>query len=379
MLKVAVIANKVTPYRVPVFDRVSRMPDVMLHVFFCAEREPNRLWEIPPLGFPHTFLREHFITFRGRYIHFNADVVPHLRRFSPDVVVTTGFNPTHLGAFAYALVKGAPHVTMTDGTDISEQSLSRLHKMLRRFVFARTSAFVGSSVGGERLYRSYGIPAKRYFKSCLCIDNDAFTPLALSTTQDHDGKPFDFLFSGRIEEVKNPLFALDVAKETAKRLGRKTSILFIGAGSLEDAVKQAAAKSTDLVDAAFHGFAAQHELPAKYRAARVFLFPTRWDPWGVVANEACAAGLPIMTSPHTSIVGELVRDRENGYVCELNLDAWAERAATLLSNDAIREDFSRRSLALVNEYTYDSAAQGLAQACRYSMSERETNVQRKLA
>ena len=37
------------------------------------------------------------------------------------------------------------------------------------------------------------------------------------------------------------------------------------------------------------GFARQEDLPRWYGASRVFLFPTQWDPWGVVANEACAA------------------------------------------------------------------------------------------
>ena len=58
----------------------------------------------------------------------------------------------------------------------------------------------------------------------------------------------------------------------------------------------------------FHGFAAQRELPDLYRSAKVFLFPTLADVWGVVANEACAAGLPVIVSPHAGVAGELVRD-----------------------------------------------------------------------
>jgi len=374
MLRVAIIANKVTPYRVPVFQRMSRMSDVILHAIFCTEREPNRLWDLPNLGFNHTFLRQRFISLRGRYIHYNLDVLQSLQRFTPDVVVTAGFNPTHLYAFGYAKMKGLGHVPMTDGTDVSEKSLSTVHRSVRKFVYARSSAFVSASAGGQRLYGSYGIPSERCFKSCLCIDNEAFSPRKQQVE-----KRFDFIFSGRIEQIKNPLFALGVAKETAKRLGRKTSILFIGAGSLEEIVKRAAAKSADLITAEFHGFAAQSELPTKYKSARIFLFPTQWDPWGVVVNEACASGLPIITSPHGGIAGELVRDRENGFICELDVMQWADRAATLLTQTAIWEGFSRRSLALVSDYTYDNAAKGLAEACRYSVSENRTSMPRKLA
>ncbi|RJG06091.1 glycosyltransferase [Noviherbaspirillum cavernae] len=350
------------------------MPDVILHAIFCAEREPNRLWDLPSLGFNHTFLREHFISVRGRYIHYNLDVISSLKKFAPDVVVTAGFNPTHLYAFGYAQMRGWGHVPMTDGTDASELSLSKVHRSVRRFVYARSGAFVSASEGGQRLYRSYGIPEDHCFKSCLCIDNDAFSPRLQKKE-----KPFDFLFCGRIESVKNPLFALQVAAEVAKRLGRKTSMLFVGSGSEEDRVKQAAAELSSLVSVEFKGFAAQRELPSLYGAARIFLFPTQWDPWGVVVNEACASGLPVISSPHAGVTGELVRDCENGFICDLDVNVWADRAVILLTQEHVWNDFSRRSLALVGGYTYDSAARGLVEACRYSVSDHRQNATRKAA
>lgn len=362
MLRIVLVTNTPPPYRIPVFRRLGYMPDIAFQAIFCAEREPNRLWDLERMDFDHLFLRERFISMNGRYIHNNPDVIPALRHFAPDVVITDGFNPTHLYAFGYAWLRGWPHVSMTDGTDVSEQELSRLHKMVRRFVYARSGAFVPASEGGKRLYESYGVPAAHCFTSCLCIDNAAFAP-----RQGQD-KRFDFIFSGRIEEVKNPLFALQVAVETAKRLGRKVSILIAGTGSQEQSMRDAAAAQADFLHAQFNGFAAQRELPDLYRSARVFLFPSLWDPWGVVANEACAAGLPVLVSPQAGVAGELVRDGENGFVCALDAGMWAEKATLLLSRQHMWEEFSRRSLDLVSGYNYDNAASGIAQACRFSLS-----------
>lgn len=362
MLRIAIVTNTPPPYRVPVFQRLGRMTDITFQAIFCAEREPNRRWDLPRLEFDHVFLRERFLTVNGRYIHNNPDVISALRHFAPDVVITDGFNPTHLYAFGYAWTRGLVHVAMTDGTDVSEQGLSRLHKLVRRFIYARSGAFIPASAGGQRHYESYGVPAEHCFTSCLCVDNAAFAP------EPGQRKRFDFIFSGRIEAVKNPDFALQVAVEAAKRLGRKVSILFVGAGSLEESVRKLAASRSSLVDAQFHGFAKQRELPALYRSARIFLFPTSWDPWGVVANEACAAGLPVLVSPEAGVAGELICDGENGFICELNADRWAEKAVLLLSQQDVWDDFSRRSLCLVGEYTYDNAASGIAQACRFSFS-----------
>ncbi|GAB3547015.1 glycosyltransferase family 4 protein [Noviherbaspirillum agri] len=341
------------------------MPDITLQVIFCARREPNRQWDLPPLDFDHRFLKERITTVNGRYIHNNPDVIPALKQFAPEVIVNDGFNPTQLYAFAYAFMKGVPHVPLTDGTYQSEQALSRIHRIVRRFVYARSAAFLSASEGGTRLYESYGIAPERCFKSYLCIDNDAY----LRAPEPAQEK-FDFIFCGRMVPEKGPLFALNVARETARMLGRQVRILFAGAGSEDERVRSAALRMRDLVDAHFHGFAKQQELPGLYRSARVFLFPTHADVWGVVANEACAAGLPVIVSPYAGVAGELVLDGENGFVCELDAGQWAERAAALLTDSGEWDRFSRRSLSLVREYSFDNAASGLVDACRFALSER---------
>lgn len=363
MTRLAIVTNEPPPYRIPVFQRVGRTPGITLQVIFCARREPNRKWDLPPFEFDHCFLRERISTVKGRYIHNNPDVVLALRRFAPDVIVNDGLNPTQLYAFLYAWMKGIPHVPLTDGTYLSEERLSRVHKMVRRIVYARSRAFLSASMGGQQLFESYGVSAERCFKSYLCIDNDAY-----ENAPEPEGEKFDFVFSGRMVPEKGPLFALDVAYATARRLRRKTSILFVGSGSEEVALREAAARMSDAVDVRFHGFAMQRELPSLYRSARIFLFPTHADVWGVVANEACASGLPVIVSPHAGVAGELVVHGDNGFVCGLESAMWAEHAAMLLDQREMWERFSLRSLALVKKYTFDNAAKGMVDACRFALA-----------
>jgi glycosyltransferase involved in cell wall biosynthesis len=352
MTRLAIITNEPPPYRIPVFQRVAKMPGVTLQVIFCARREPNRRWDLPPFEFDHCFLRERIATVKGRYIHNNPDVVLALRRFAPDVIVNDGLNPTQIYAFTYAWLKGIP-------------------KIVRRFIYGRSAAFLSASAGGQRLFESYGVPAERCFRSHLCIDNETY-----QRTPEHGEEKFDFIFCGRIVPEKGPMFALDVAREVARKLKRKVRVLFVGSGKEEERVRTAAEQTAGSVEVHFHGFALQKELPSLYRSARIFLFPTHADVWGVVANEACAAGRPVMVSPHAGVAGELVIDGENGYVCPLDAYLWAERAAALLSRQELWENFSRRSLALVREYTFDNAAQGLVDACRYAL---QTGEQGKIS
>jgi glycosyltransferase involved in cell wall biosynthesis len=356
MTRIALVTNTPPPYRVPIFNRLARWPGIDFHAVFCSAREPNREWDLPPMHFERHWLRERFLTVHGRYIHHNPDVVPLLNRLRPDTVVTDGFNPTHLYAFLTARARRWPHVAMTDGSWDSERSLSLVHRLVRRFVFRGSGAFVAASEVGQRLYRSYGVPVERCFYSWLCVDNDAFAPAAAVA------RDIDFLFCGRMEPAKDPLFALAVAREVAKRLERRTRLLYVGSGSLDAALRQAAANCAD-VDVQFHGFAAQQTLPSLYQSARLFLFPTHLDVWGIVANEACAAGLPVLISPHAGAAGELVADSRNGYVRDLHVPLWAEGATRLLSDQTLWQSFSDESLRRVRRYDFDSAAQGIVDAC----------------
>ena len=362
-MRIVLITNTPPPYRVPIFSRLAHMPGIDFHVVFCARREPNRAWDLPSMDFTHHFLRERFFTVGERYVHNNPDVVPLLLRLKPDIVITDGFNPTHLYAFITACARGSAHIAMTDGTWQSEQSLSLKHRLVRRLVFRRSRAFIAASEGGQKLFRSYHVRPEACFYSWLCVDNQRFFP------PDHRSpRDYDFIFCGRFEPAKDPLFALAVARETSRRLQRKVRLLFVGSGSLDQPLRSQALTETDTMDAHFHGFAQQAELPLLYQSARIFLFPTHGDVWGVVANEACAAGLPVIVTPDAGVAGELVVNNINGYVRPREVTLWAECAQCLLTQRERWRAFSEQSLRRVTQYNFDSAAQGLLDACEFALT-----------
>jgi glycosyltransferase involved in cell wall biosynthesis len=362
MLKIVVVSNELPPHRLPFFRRLAQRPGLdLLAIFRTAGALPGD--EQPASEqLSRNTPASHFVSLHGGHLHDDAAVLRTLRAFAPDVVVTDGFHAHQLCAFGHALVKNVPHVAMTDETYASAQSISSAQQAIRRFVYARSAAFVAASRGGFRLYESYGVPLSRCFRSCLCIDNASFAPRFGA-----EEKRYDFIFSGHMEEVANPMFVLSVVSETARLLGRKVRLLLVGAGELENRVHQSVARRSEFVDADFVTCSSPEELPALYRSARIFLFPTLSDPWGMAVNEACAAGLPVILTPEAGAAGELVRDGENGFVCDLNVANWANLAALLLENEDTRRNFSARSLWLVEEYNYDNAVNGLLDACRYAL------------
>jgi len=53
-------------------------------------------------------------------------------------------------------------------------------------------------------------------------------------------------------------------------------------------------------------------IAALYRASHILLCPSDFEPWGVVVNEAAAAGMAIIASDVVGAAAELVRDGVNG-------------------------------------------------------------------
>lgn len=358
MINLVLVTNVPAPYRIPVFNVLAKDHEVNLTVIFCAERYPGSTWDYGKIDCPHVFLKERFYQKPGEIIHNNPDVLRHLRRIKPDVVITSGFNPTMLYAYSYSLLFRKKHIPLGDGTLMSESHLSPLHRLVRRIVFKGSHAFIGASDMTLGLYESYGVTRNRCFKSPLSVDNIQFA------TARNKPKRFDVIFCARFIELKNPLFVIDLAAALRDKLRREISLQFVGNGPMENTMRERL-RELHYENFVFQGYVSQRDLPDLYGSARILLFPSANDTWGVVVNEACAAGLPVITTPYAGAAGELVRNNENGYVCPLDISTWVDRLQCLLTDETLYQSFSRRSVELVEKYSYKTAAEGMIAAAQF--------------
>ncbi len=352
-VRVTLVSNAPAPYRVPALRLLAQCPDIALEVVYCAPPHIDTSLSAADHGFEPRYLGGRYVALDRRFLHADWRVVGLLRRLDPQVVITCGFIPTFLAAFAWARLTRRAHVVFIDGTLQSESTLSGAHRAIRRFVFAHSCAFVGASEGSSRLFSAYGVQQARIFKAPLAIDNARFR------IHPQPERTVDLLFSGRLIAHKSPVFALEVAAGVSQRLGRRVSIDFLGTGELLQELQARALALNASVQARFLGHLAQAELPDRYARAKVFLFPTRMDSWGVVANEAAAAGLPIVVSPNAGVAGELVRDGQEGRILPLDLPTWTEAVATLLSDASQYRRMAEAARATVSDYTFEAAASKL--------------------
>jgi UDP-glucose:(heptosyl)LPS alpha-1,3-glucosyltransferase len=107
-----------------------------------------------------------------------------------------------------------------------------------------------------------------------------------------------------------------------------------------------------------HLEAPRADVAACYADADVFVFPTRYEPFGMVVVEALASGVPVVVSAVAG-AAEYVRDGESGYVIAHAEDAAAFAAAAdrILGSTADRAAMARASRASVASLTWDNVAQ----------------------
>lgn len=95
-----------------------------------------------------------------------------------------------------------------------------------------------------------------------------------------------------------------------------------------------------------------------YAAVDLFLFPTFYDAFGLVAAEAMASGLPVITN-RAAGAAELIRHGDNGW---LTADPWdadqiADGLRTLASAPDVRLRMGAAARSAIESYTWDQVAE----------------------
>lgn len=358
-MKFVIITNIPAPYRVPIFNIIDREYGSDFLVIYAARKEKNRSWDLDSLDFNHLFLKENVTAKKDgfNFVHNNIDVLGELNKFNPDIIITTGFNPTHLYAYAYAKLYNKKHIPMTDGWFESEKNLSFVHKTLRKIIYKTSHAFIGASKNSLLHFESYSINKRKLFQSHLCVDN-----LRFDNEINFEQREYDLMFSGQFTERKLPFFFAEIAERVARKIPN-LKVLILGDGPLKE--EFLGKLKTAKIDFHYAGFVSQDKLPLFYSNSKAFLFTTRMDPWGVVVNEAMASGTPVFTTQFAGVTNDLVVDGENGFVLPINSQVWAEKITELLSDEVAWCRLSSLAKKSVMKFNYKVAAKGIVDACKF--------------
>jgi glycosyltransferase involved in cell wall biosynthesis len=159
---------------------------------------------------------------------------------------------------------------------------------------------------------------------------------------------------GRLVEIKNFDNLLRAWKivETANNSYR---LSIIGSGPLQDDLLNLKSElGLERVD--FDGMINNQDIPTYLFKSDAFVLASFAESWGLVVNEAMAAGLPVLLSNRIHASVPLLRDGENGYSFEpYNIDEMAKKILQFINLDiAEKKAMSAKSLAIINTMNYEN-------------------------
>src|SRR5262249_28282753 len=222
-----------------------------------------------------------------------------------------------------------------------------------------------------------GMPADRVALGYNAVDNEFFARAAHAARHDPRGRsglperPY-FLTVCRFVPEKNLVRLISAFARFRRQQDPAApwDLVLCGDGPAADDVTRAIADSGCAHAIHRPGFLQSDSLSRWYAHASAFVLPSLSEPWGLVANEAAASGLPLLISSHAGCALTLVPDPAGTTGRRFNPvdeDAIATDLAWMVSlPEEPRRAMGQRASLVVSAWGPDRFAQGMIEAVALS-------------
>lgn len=359
-LRLMVVTQIMAPTRIPLFNALASDSTIDLTVVYLALTEPSRRWLLlqDEMRYRRAVLKDLWRWQRsGHYVHVSLGLADVLRRWRPDVVIAGGWDQlAHHQAFALRRRFGYAFIWWVESTLRDRRIGHRWVEAAKKRLVDAADALVVPGRASSDYVAALGASPDRVFVAPNAVDNDFYRAAALDRSK-RDGR-VRFLYSGRLEPAKGILYLLDAWN----RMSGDATLALAGHGSLESAVR-ARVMSGSMPPVETLGHLDRDDLAAEYARADALVFPTLSDSWGLVINEAMAAGLPVVTTTAPGAVDDLIEHGANGLVVEpASSDALLDALEQLATDPTLRLEMGSRSAERIARFGPHAWADGVREA-----------------
>ena len=325
----AILIHELTPYRLHLLRRFrDELPQFHLHIFLTSSAGGFE-WQIPrPEGITwHDFSKNAPLARQGQlaeYFHERRKghrIAAALDQIRPSAVITCCFfDAAHRLVIHHCHRQGIPALLWADSSIPSEQShgLRRaLKHLLLPQLLRKCSAVLPWGTMGREFYLKYGVPERRILlvpaePDYRVIENPPAD--AIATARERFALRPDrnrILFVGRLAREKRVDLLIQAFAQIAEaRPG--WDLLIVGDGPLREPLQAMAPAALRARIIWTGAMTTADALAPFYHLADLFVLPSDREPWGIVVNEAAAAGLPLVCSDIVGAAGDLLRPGSNG-------------------------------------------------------------------
>jgi 1,2-diacylglycerol 3-alpha-glucosyltransferase len=319
-----------------------------------------------------------------------------LNKLRPDVVFVNGWSDRGaLLGLGWCRRNHVPVVLMSDSQRDDEPRTFWKERVKRLVVRCCDAGFVAGrrhvqylqslGMGKDRIVLGYDVVDNEHFANTKRVIGDRL----LETKAKYRLPENYFLASARFIPKKNLATLIRAYSEYRKHASASVlrpptsglwSLVILGDGPLQSELRSLISDLGLEDSVLLPGFKQYDELPIYYGLANAFIHASTTEQWGLVVNEAMAAGLPVIVSQRCGCVPELVHDGINGF----QFDPQDEpRLAQLMiavaaATEEQRAAWGEASRRIIRDWSLDRFAQGIEEASAIARQRATPNQSRFL-
>lgn len=346
-VKILAFADFPSPYRVEVFKGLAKEYDLFVVFDKMSDQNRNAAWFCKDTGLNSISLLEE----SGR-VQFEKELKK-IKKYN--LVLAYDYHIKNAIKLELACIKNrVPYIMNLDGAFIRKNFLKNL---IKRYLVTHASGYFASGSHAAEYFKYFGADeSKIYYHPFTSLHEDEILKKPLSKNEKDTYKGKLELGSKKVVLTIGQFIhrkGFDVLLEAwTQELDENYTLVIVGGGEEENQYKEYISKH-NLKNVHLVGFKQKNEIFEYYKAADLFVLPTREDIWGLVINEAMAFGLPVVSTDMCLGAVELIENGVNGYIVPVNdSKELAEAMKKLLKANG--EVIGENNIKKISNYTYEN-------------------------
>ncbi|MEX0966087.1 MAG: glycosyltransferase family 4 protein [Bacteroidia bacterium] len=339
MKKVLIVQNIPNPYRIPLFNELHtqlQQKGIDMKVVFGAATYKRRKFSLnlEDCHFDFEILKSSLV-YSGKseipFFGYNG-LLRTVIKEKPDLIIIIGFSLGTFKLWLRSFFSSIPFLIWSGSITTKGRKDSPNRRRFRKALAARAAGFVAYGTKAKEYLMELGVPAEKIHIGINTTDISYFRERVKKVGRKLSGSRKNLLTIGYLTRGKRIDLLLQAIKHLS-RIRQDFVLKIVGAGAIEEELKQLAAELQVEPYVSFEGFQQKTEIPGYLAEASVFLFPSEYDIWGLVLVEALAAGVPAISSIHAGATMDLIVEGKTGFAMDFeDTEAVAKKIDWLLEN-----------------------------------------------
>lgn len=354
-MEILFITNLPSPYRVDFFNELGKMVDLTV----CYERKSSSERDEKWINQSKRTYKEIYAVSKNIGVDrsIGLGITKELKRKYDHVIITGFSSPSVILAILYCQIHNIPYIMEDDGGLVNPHG--EKHKLVKKMLLRKVFAYFTTTDENIYTMNQLGVKENIIFKY-------PFSSVMSKDIEDGILKKKNVNQIRQLLNMKEKKIILavgqfidrkgfDILLKAFAGMPSDCGLYFVGGKPTEQYLD--IVKKKDIKNVHFIGFKRKDELKEYYAAADIFVHPTREDIWGLVVNEAMAAGLPVITTNRCGAGLELIRNNENGFLVEVeDAENLREKMKIILYSGELKRTMEENAIATIGNYTVEKMA-----------------------